>query len=63
MQDFSTGGGGGNISATVQTPTPRYMGAGIYATTDLIGPVRSGGLPIMHCTPNILSKIRISRKS
>ena len=28
MQDFSTGGGGGNISATVQTPTPRYMGGG-----------------------------------
>ena len=26
-------------------------GGGDYATTDLIGPVGSGGLPIMHCTP------------
>ena len=30
-----------------------------YASTDLIGPVGSGGLPIMHCAPNILSKIGI----
>ena len=58
IQDFSTGGGG-SISATVQPPTLHEVGGGNYASTDLIGPVGSGGLPIMHCAPNILSKIVI----
>ena len=58
IQDFSTGGGG-SISATVQPPTLHEVGGGNYASTDLIGPVGSGGLPIMNCAPNILSKIGI----
>ena len=59
IQNFPTGGGPSSISATVQPPTLHEVwGGGVnYASTDLIGPVGSGGLPIMHCAPNILSKI------
>ena len=51
-------GVGSSISATVQPPT-LHEGGGDYASTELIGPVVSGGLPIMHCAPNILSEIGI----
>ena len=48
--------GESSISATVQSPTLHEVvgpgGGGNYASTDLIGPVGSGGLPIMHCTSN-----------
>ena len=50
IQDFSTGGGGGSISATVQPPEVCVCG-GDYANTDLIS--GEWGLPIMHCAPYI----------
>ena len=53
-------GWGSSINATVQPPTLHEVGGGAdYASTDLIEPVGSGGLPIMHCAPKILSKIGI----
>ena len=53
IQDFSTGS---SISASVQPPRLHEVGGGDYASTDLIGPLGSRGLPIMHCTPNIKRK-------
>ena len=60
---FQRGGGGGGAASVPLCSHPRIHevggGGGGCASTDLIGPVGSGGLPIMHCAPNILSKIGI----
>ena len=59
---FQLGGGGGQHQChCAATHVTQGGGGRDYASTDLIGPVGSGGLPIMHCAPNrpILSKIGI----
>ena len=49
---FNWGGGGGSISGTAASHVTRGVcvcgGGGGYASTDFIGPVGSGALPIMR---------------
>ena len=57
IQDFSTGGGPASVPLCSHPRYARFGGGGNYVSTDLIGPVGSGGLHIMHCAPNTLLKI------
>ena len=63
IQDFSTGGGGVQHQCHCAATHVTRGGGGGYASTDLIGSVGSGVLPIMHCAPNIENQNRCLKSS